>query len=122
MDFLNSSPASTRRQVLGTVRSVRRELAGITDRWDVLGRVFDQTLPHPDSARFPNARGAWRKRRPEEYPEAQPAEWCALTGELTRCIDLLTELREQASLRFIQLTTPPIPDAPADEPPTLGEK
>lgn len=122
MDFLNSSPSAVRRQVLGAIRAVRRELACITDRWDVTGTVFDRTLPHPDGIKDPRFRGDWRKRLPTEYPENQAEELGALCGELTRVIDMLTLLRDQANLRFLQLTTAQVTQVSGERPPTLGEK
>lgn len=106
MDLIGSTPAAQRRQVIETLRAVRNELALVRDRWTVAGTVYEPVqAQREDGSTYVNC--VTRKRQPEEYPENQAAEWCRLMGELTHSIQLLTELKEEAALRFLQITSPP---------------
>ena len=105
MDIVNATPAGQRRQVLSALRAARESLARMRDRWEVSRTVYE---PHAhtreDGSTFLNAEH--RARTPEEYPENQADAWLRLHADLGPVIAELCELRQQAAMRYGQLTAP----------------
>ena len=85
-----SPKASQRRYVLRDMKEVKAAVSYIQGRWNV-----GSSIPS----------GNWRKRRPDEYPEASPIEWRVLIGTLDAMIGRLEKVRREARVYLDQALT-----------------
>jgi hypothetical protein len=88
--------ARHRRKVAKTLADVKREIGLMQWRWRSEGHVY---VPR-EERETTGFDGYRRDRRPDEYPEADPAEWGRLVVQLDDMIGTLSELRLHAYTQY----------------------